>query len=104
MIVFQVKQKKSKEKNLFGFKLTNCKKIFSKKAFYNCDALEDADFSDSNLKYLDGHFLIYADSLKSLNVDGSIECDCVNNWMKLSGMMLFFIKKNSLLESKMIIL
>ncbi|CBY07404.1 unnamed protein product [Oikopleura dioica] len=56
----------------------------SKKAFYNCDALEDADFSDSNLKYLDGHFLIYADSLKTLNVDGSVECDCVNNWMKLS--------------------
>jgi len=56
----------------------------SKKAFYNCNSLEDVDFSDSNLKYLDGHFLIYADSLKSLNVGGSVECDCVNNWMKLS--------------------
>lgn len=66
------------------FTSTKFNHFFSKKAFYNCNSLEDVDFSDSNLKYLDGHFLIYADSLKSLNVGGSVECDCVNNWMKLS--------------------
>ena len=63
----------------------NIKTLFSKKAFYECDKLEEVDFSNSTLEYLDGHFMIYADNLKTLNVSYSVKCDCVNNWMKLSG-------------------